>query len=184
MHFSHFVFLSPLQNDKGQALKSQPSIHVWGPWTSSSSSVRYSHWPHYATSDICIGFSPLFVMLCRWLLHWHPWGSISIKATRQKPDTQHKAFSAKAVLGAHWSQCRAKSKSPPESVESYGAWEGANHVRAETAVWCQFVVYCLFYNRRTWSFSHSSFWWAEDNMWNYGRAIRPVCLKQPLKLCW
>lgn len=88
------------------------------------------------------------------LLRCHPWGSISIKATRQKPDTHHKAFSntAKAVLGVHRSLCEAGS------CELY-----QRHLRAlcniYSYIWCMWAyrhegtnncmvsVYCLFFSK-------------------------------------
>lgn len=78
------------------------------------------------------------------LLRCHPWGPISIKATRQKPDTHHKPLSssAKAALGVYWSLCEAGSCEWSDrtlcNIQLYSTCEHV--VRVQTTVSIVFLV--------------------------------------------
>lgn len=101
----------------GDHRQPSPSFAVWRR-LSLFSLCHFWHSPGFCACE-CVCASAA-------LLWWHPWGSIGISATRQKPDTHDKASSARAVLGPRWSLRHAAvwdgSESPLKRIRIYDVW--------------------------------------------------------------
>lgn len=104
--------------------------------------VRYSHCPHYATSDICNAFAALFVMFCRRTppvppMRFYQYQSNTSELTHitrlslSKLCWEYIEVDVKQVFGM---DLRALC-----NIQLYGAYEHTD-VRLETTVWCHFIV--------------------------------------------